>query len=176
MGKWSMEYHTSFPVKQQGLKDMQIRRREQVGSAFFLLFGLIICVASFKLSIGSLGRPEAGFFPFWAGVALSALSLLNLIGAMAKRKERDELTEPESSPINWKNIGLTLAVLFAYPYFMTLVGFLPVTFLFFIIMLRFIEPKRWAIVLGGGFAATIFCYLLFQYWLKIQFPKGILGI
>jgi hypothetical protein len=78
--------------------------------------------------------------------------------------------------MNWLNIILTLAILFAFPFLLDLIGFAPTTFIFFAFLLRFIEPQRWFIILGGAGAAAVFSYFIFQFWLKIKFPIGMLGI
>ena len=79
-------------------------------------------------------------------------------------------------PKNCRNIILTLVVLFAYPLLLGLIGFLPTTFLFLVALLRFVEPKGWGVVLGGAGVGAISSYLIFQYWLKIEFPIGIFGM
>ena len=116
------------------------------------------------------------FFPFLGGVILGLLSLLNLLKAIIKKKVIMEKVESLKSKINWRSIILTLIILFAYPFFLGFIGFVPITFLFFAILLRLIEPQKWSIVLGGASLAAIISYFVFQYWLKIQFPTGIFGI
>lgn len=155
---------------------MDLNKKEQISSIFLLLFSLFICFYSYTYSIGSLRKPEEGFFPFFAGVILGLLALINLTKAISPRKTTQERIEPLETGVNWKNIIVALVVLFSYPLLLDILGFLPVTFLFVVCFLRFIEPQRWSVVFSmAGMAAAIF-YLIFQYWLKIQFPPGILRI
>jgi hypothetical protein len=107
---------------------------------------------------------------------LGLLSLINLAKATVQKKKGVKKIETAETGINWKNIVLVLVGLFFYPILMDLLGFLLVTFVFTAFFLRFIEPQKWPVVLGMGGSTAIISYLIFQYWLKIQFPTGIFGI
>jgi hypothetical protein len=155
---------------------MDHNKKEQISSIFLLLFSSFICFFSYQLSIGSVRKPDAGFFPFFLGLTLGLLSIINFTKAIAQRKIAIEKIRTLETDINWKNIILVLVVLFSYPLLLNILGFLPVTFLFTACFLRFIEPQRWSVVLGIGGAIAIISYFIFQYWLKIQFPSGIFGI
>lgn len=152
---------------------MDLQKKDQLSSLFWLGFAVIFCVASIRLSVGTLRQPGSGFFPFLGGSILVLLSLANFLKNL---KGVASQAESSKSPINWKNIMVTLAILFAFPFLLDLIGFAPTTFLFFVFLLRLIEPQRWAIVLGGSASATILLYFIFQFWLKIKFPIGFFGI
>ena len=151
-------------------------KKEKISSISLILFSIFICFFSYQISIGSLRAPGSGFFPFFLGVILALLSLANLAKAIAKSKKGEEKREAPGTEISWKNIILVLIALFSYPMLLDIVGFLPTTFLFTACFLRFIEPQRWTVVLGLGGGIAVVSYLIFQYWLKIQFPSGIFGI
>lgn len=152
---------------------MDLRKKDQLSSLFWLAFAAIICVASIRLSLGTLKQPGSGFLPFLGGAVLGLLSLANFLKNLKKAP-----FQAESSPseVNWRNIILSLAILFAFPLLLDLIGFAPATLLFFVLLLRLIDPQRWAIVFGGSAAATFLFYLVFQFWLKIKFPIGIFRI
>jgi hypothetical protein len=59
---------------------------------------------------------------------------------------------------------------------METVGFIPVTLLFFIFILRIIEKKRWFYTLFVSIVVTVTSYLIFETWLQSQLPKGLLGL
>lgn len=152
---------------------MDQRRKDQLSSLFWLGWAVIFCIASIRLSVGALREPGSGFFPFLGGSILGLLSLANFL-----KNIKGVATKAESSKssIKWKNIIVTLAILFAFPFLLDLMGFIPTTFLFFVLLLRLIEPQRWAVVFGGSASATILLYFVFQFWLKIKFPIGFFGI
>jgi len=101
---------------------------------------------------------------------------VNLSKATLQRKRAVEKEKASENGINWKNIILVLVGLFFYPILLGLLGFLLVTFIFTAFFLRFVDPQKWAVVLGMGGGIAVISYLIFQYWLKIQFPTGIFGI
>jgi putative tricarboxylic transport membrane protein len=152
---------------------MDQRRKDQLSSLFWLGLAVIFCIAAIRLSVGTLREPGSGFFPLLGGSILGVLSLLNFLKNV--RGIPSEAKSPES-PIKWKNIIVTLAVLFAFPSLLDLLGFAPATFLFFVLLLRWIEPQRGAVVFGGSALASILFYLVFQFWLKIRFPIGFFGV
>ena len=154
---------------------MEQNKKEQVSSIFLLLFSAFICFFSYKLSIGSIHNPGGGFFPFYLGIILALLSINNFVKAIAQRKRPVKIIKASAAGINWQNIILTIVVLFSYPLLLDILGFPISTFLFTVLFLRFIEPQRWSVVLGTGSAVTIVFYVVFQYWLKIQFPAGLFG-
>ena len=152
---------------------MDLRKKDQLSSFFWLGFSVIFCMASIRLSLGPAHQPGPGFFPFLGGSILGVLSLVNFLRSLKKVASK---AESSKSPIHWKNIILTLAILFAFPFLLDWIGFAPSTFLFFVFLLRSIEPQRWAIVFGGSATATLLLFFVFQFWLKIKFPVGIFGI
>jgi len=152
-------------------------KKEQISSLFLLLFSGFICFFSYKLSMGSIHNPGVGFFPFYMGIILGLLSIRNFIKAVAQRKIAIEIIKTLNNNINWKNIIITVVVLFSFPLLLKILGFLVSSFLFIAFFLRFTKPsQRWLVVLGMGGAVAISFYFIFQYWLKIQFPPGIFGI
>ena len=155
---------------------MDRNRKEQVSSLFLFLFSVLICFFSYKLSIGSIHNPGGGFFPFYLGIILGLLSIGHFAKAIARKRPAIVTVKTLGPGINWKNIIITVVALFSYPLLLGILGFPVSTFLFTALFLRFIEPKRWAVVLGTGGAVAVISYLVFQYWLKIQFPSGVFGV
>ena len=155
---------------------MDQNKKELLSSLVLILFSAFFCFFSYQISLGSLRAPGTGFFPFYLGATLCLLSVMNFTRAVVQRKRAAGKAETLEAGINWKNIIIVLVALFSYPLLLDILGFLPVTFIFTACFLRFIEPQRWPVVLGLGAGVAVISYLIFQYWLKIQFPTGVLGI
>lgn len=154
---------------------MDSERKEQITSLFLMVFSACICLSSYQVDIGSLHVPGSGFFPFWGGIALGLLSLANFLVATLKRRRADPHVASGENGVNWKKLILAFSFLLGYPVFLHVLGFLLSTFLFFFLFLRFIEPQKWSIVIGLSAAAAALTFIVFQYFLKVQFPAGILG-
>ena len=66
------------------------------------------------------------------------------------------------------------SLLVLYILMMQWIGFFVSTFLLVILSSRLMEAKDWVrpIVLSAG--VCLFCYFLFEVWIKLSFPRGIL--
>ena len=155
---------------------MDSQRKEQITSLFLMIFALGVCVATHRIGIGTLRIPGSVFFPFWGAVVLGLLSFAHFLVSTGNRREATEQTESRGEGIHWKNLLVALSLLFFYPLMLDTIGFFPSTFCFFFILLRFIEPQKWSIVFGLSAATAALAFLVFQYWLRMQFPIGIFGI
>jgi putative tricarboxylic transport membrane protein len=153
-----------------------LQNKDKLSSLLLVVFSVLVCVGSHQYSIGTLHKPGPGFFPFWGSLVLGLLSFLNFLMVTVKGEKGTGEGESIAPGRRWKKIILTLVVLFAYPSLLPVIGFVPTTFLFIIILLRFVEPLRWSIALRVAIGVTITFYIIFQYWLKIQFPRSVFGI
>ena len=154
---------------------MGTKTKNRWSSLFWLIFAIAFCFASMQLPFGTLYQAGPGFFPFLAGAILAFLSLLNFFQAM---KVQGEEKKKESLPgeISYGNILLTLAILVAFPFLLGFLGFGVTTFVFFVFLLRVIEPQKWPFTLGGAGLFAVLAYFVFQVWLKVKFPLGLWGI
>ncbi|MCX5908595.1 MAG: hypothetical protein NTY64_15815, partial [Deltaproteobacteria bacterium] len=55
------------------------QKKLDVSLIFFMAVAMVIGVESFKLGIGTLRAPQAGFLPFLLGLALGLLSAARLL-------------------------------------------------------------------------------------------------
>jgi putative tricarboxylic transport membrane protein len=139
----------------------------------WLFLGLVICFMSYSLNLGKASSPGSGFFPFLTGCLLILLSLTFLIKSFffsETHKEEDKFWER----IKWNKQVLVVASLVAYVLLLQVLGYLVMTFILIVFLIRLIEPLRWATTLIVAAATVVITYLIFDYWLMCQFPKGIL--
>jgi putative tricarboxylic transport membrane protein len=125
-----------------------------------------------RLKIGTFHNPGTGFFPFLAGVVFAVLSLTLLIQSLVA----GENVEGILGKVRWKNIILVLICLVVYAVVLEKLGFMISTIFFIGVVLRVIEKKRWSLVVAVSVSATLVFWVIFQYWLQSQLPKGIFGI
>jgi len=149
-------------------------KADRISGCFWLVFGLIVSLASHQLGLGSLRRPGPGFLFFWAGIFLGVLSLITLIRA------EDDDREGGAVEAIWrgKNIPKVVLVtvsLFLYAVFMEKLGFVPVTVLLFLFLLGWVEKRRWLFTISATLIVTMAAYLIFEILLQSQLPEGILG-
>jgi len=154
--------------------------RDLISSLFWIAVGAIFCAGAWKYGIFRAGIPGAGFFPFFASILLIALSLVVLIPSLGLGGEGLEIKEGKESFFarqdSWTRILMALLALFAYWLALGYLGFLLSTFFFLAFLLRFIDPQRWITTLTVSIVTTGLTYLLFNLWLKVRLPAGILKI
>lgn len=141
------------------------------GMLFWIAVGLLACYGATRLGVGSITDPGAGFIFFWSGLVLIILSLL--VFADAVRSSEDTVRQiPE---INWPKITLVLFSLLLYAFFLERLGFVLTTFVLMSFLLGCIQGAGWFRSFGIAGAAALTTYAMFELWLKIRLPKGIVG-
>lgn len=154
-----------------------MKYRDVISSLIWMAVGAIFCIGSLDFGFSRMGTIGGGFFPFVAGSVLICLSLFVLVTALSGKNEEEPAKEPflpERDSLK-KLLSAFLALL-AYVLVLQYLGFVPTTFLFMVFLLRFIEPQRWIVALGAGVLTTGAAHLIFNVWLKVQMPRGFLGI
>jgi len=154
-----------------------VKKLDLWSAIFWLMVGGFISIHSYRLGLGSLRNPGAGFLFFWGGIFLGILSISIIVSSIASRKE----DHPKSSlqvfeNINWKKVTAVLTSLILYGLLFERLGYLISTFLLFAFLLYSIETKRWFVVFFVAFLSSSLSYLLFSVWLQVRLPKGIFGI
>jgi putative tricarboxylic transport membrane protein len=150
-------------------------RRHQVGSALFLLlFGIYVSYESSKLVIGTISKPEPGFFPFWLGISLVLVSsclLIQFTRSRAASVPSDRLWQG----LRWEKILFSLVALLLYAFFLEALGYMIATFLLMLFLFLVIGSRGWVVSLFGSIITSLLTYGLFKIWLQVQLPKGIWG-
>ena len=132
--------------------------------------------AALRLPYGNLHNPGPGFFPLWLGVILGGMSIAFFVQTTRGKESERTLKEILEEDVRWGKVLLVLGALIIYGFLMDTIGFLIVTFLLMIVLLRFIEPQPWKVVIGWALAGSVGSYLIFEVWMKLRLPKGFLGI
>jgi len=149
-------------------------KADRISGIFWLCFAVLMIIQSYRLGLGTLHKPGPGFLFFYVNIILGIMSLVVLIRAWVGKK--GEGSQPALfGRQNVSKIVFVLLSLFLYVLLMETVGFIPVTFFFFIYLLGIIEKKKWYYTLSVSIIVTVISYLIFETWLQSQLPKGLLG-
>ena len=132
--------------------------------------------AALGLPYGNIHNPGPGFFPLWLGVILGGMSIALFVQTTRGKESERTLQEILEEDVRWEKVLLVLAALILYGFLMDTIGFLIVTVLLMIVLLRFIEPQPWKVVIGWALGGSVGSYLIFEVWMKLRLPKGFLGI
>lgn len=148
----------------------RLTRPETLFDLLLVLLGIAIVWISRGYGFGSLARPGPGLYPAFLGAAIAVCAFFALLGQM---RMRDGGTALE------RRGAVTLALMTATFCFwilaMPLLGYVLVTLLATYAFCKILQLEGWRkpLLLAGGTA--LFIYVLFDHWLYIDLPRGILG-
>ena len=144
-------------------------RRDRITIYCFLTFSIFICEESWRLGLGNLHQPGPGFLPFGSALIIIILGVVQLLVGRGK-------TVANPAPFFKKErlfkFIAVVAMCFGYGLLLEYFGFVLCTGLFVFISLKTIEPKGWLKSILISAATAFAAWLLFDYWLQIQAPKG----
>ncbi len=162
---------------------MQIRK-ERLSSLVVLLFGVLFLLYNVKYPLDTWGNPGPGVFPLIAGTVLVILAAWELArsllkAASARDQERSSAEcAPVKETVQARNGQVWVLVLIAafilYILMIKWVGFFVSNFFFVIIASRLIGARDWIGPIALSVGVNLFCYVLFDIWLKLSFPRGVL--
>jgi hypothetical protein len=159
-------------------------RKEITSSLVLILFGAIFLLYDLKYPLDERANPGPGVFPLMVGAVLVILAAWQFIRAFRQTRGPDDKergkreAEPAGEIVQGKagetKVFFMIAVFIIYILMVKWVGFFTSNFLFVITSSRLMGARSWRnpILLSAGI--DLFCYLLFEVWLKLSFSKGIL--
>jgi len=157
----------------RGLKNTIKNANFETGALFFwLALSIYLAEESYRLDLGTLNQPGSGFFPFLASATLFFLSLILLVQSASKKPGK----KPDKARTSYRNIILCLACLYVYAWIFDWLGFVPSTFLFIVLLIKFIGNKGWTSAILTGALTAILSYIFFGLWLQAALPQGIFRI
>lgn len=142
---------------------------EIVAGLCFLAIGIGFTVGAVKLQIGAPTEPQPGFFPFWDGVFLIALSAVFLFKAWGGRAGESHAFGRLGGP------AVVVLALILYVATMETVGYVITTALLSAAVLKVLETKPRVLVIMSLILAVA-SYLIFDRLLGVTLPLGLLAV
>lgn len=145
---------------------------DRKSSAFWMAFSVVVILLSLNLPIGKLAAPGAGFLPLLAGGLMFLLSLGLFVQTFFGKEERPRAfwAKEGAGKVFWILLSLLL-----YGGLLERLGFILSTFLLMAFLLAMIGKQRKTLVLFVSLLSSLGCFAVFQLWLNVQLPKGVLG-
>lgn len=129
---------------------------------------------SLKYGFGSLSEPGVGFTTFFAGAILALLSLLLFLSSLRGEEKKVDLRELWAG-LDVKKVLYVLLLLVVYALLLRPGGFPLCTFVLLFLLFRVKGSYGvWTTLLASSLVTAV-CYLLFQKWLQVPLPSGMLG-
>jgi len=159
-------------------------RKEIASNLAVILFGAVFLSYTTRYPLDTWESPGPAVFPLILGSVLTILGVGQLVQALWKSTRKDHREKQQNGARSvreslFRNRGegkalRMIAVFILYLLMMQWIGFFVSTFLFAIISSRLTETKDWGSPIALSAGITLFCYLLFEVWLKLSFPRGVL--
>jgi len=146
---------------------------DKISSLFWLAAGIGVMFLSIRYDFGTFLSPGAGFITFFAGLFLSLFSIILFISSRKSNEPPKGLRELWAGK-DWIKVGYVVGLLLTYTLFLKSLGFLISTFLLLLFLFKAKGAYTWLKVTLLSLFITTGAFLIFQIWLKVQLPKGIL--
>jgi putative tricarboxylic transport membrane protein len=145
---------------------------DRAAGLFWLVVGIVVSAASYRLGLGSVREPGTGFLPFGAGMLLAILSLCALFQEYRKQPSPKE---PLFKGALWLKVILAFVALLVYAQVLPYGGYITCTFLLMLLLFNIVErQKAWRVALYS-LLTTGLTYYVFSKALNLQFPTGPFG-
>lgn len=150
-------------------------RAETAAGAVILALGGWLLAESLRFSFLLSGVPGPGFLPFWiaCGIIVSGLALIAK-GIRPASIVQEAIQWPGSS--GWRRVGLMLAALTVSFLLLETLGFIVITTLFMAVAIFCLGERSWRILIMVPPLLALALYGVFEVWLRVPLPKGLLGI
>ena len=156
--------------------DRKVNKADRISGTVCLILSVVVAIESFRLELGNLYSPKAGFFPFVAAIILGVLSLILILSAARQKLEvmekGEEITFDRHGLVK---VSYVIGSLFVYSILLNTLGFLLGSMLLMGFLLGVVEPQKLYIVILGGISIPIISYYIFVVALQVQMPVGFLG-
>ena len=150
-----------------------MNRHDLSSGLFWLAISIFVIFMALELGVGPFSNPGAGFVLFWSSLIFGILSVVLIIKAIAGKGGSRMLSDSWRG-LKWGNVLITVLALFLYASFLTVIGFLIMTFCVMVLLYGLGKPKP-VVTVVGAFVTIMLAYIIFHFALQIQFPRGILG-
>jgi hypothetical protein len=140
-----------------------------VAGLCFLAIGIGFTVGAIKLQIGVPTEPQPGFFPFWDGLILIALSAVFFFQAWGGRAGESHAFGRLGGP------AVVVLALVVYVATMETMGYVITTALLSAAVLKVLETKPRVLVVMSLILAVA-SYLIFDRLLGVTLPLGLLAV
>ncbi|MBD1381785.1 tripartite tricarboxylate transporter TctB family protein [Metabacillus arenae] len=152
-------------------------KKELIFAMFFFLFIFLFFLQSMTLPFMlPNGLLASGFFPRILTVLILLLTLCYIVSLIRKMKKEKPVQEKKVNPRSIVSKQLFLVVAMALAIFLgEYLGVTVTTGLFLLVTLVFIEKLSWLRSAIFSISTSVSIYLIFEFALNLNLPKGIFG-
>ncbi len=139
---------------------------EVIGGFFWAAVGIFFALGAVKLKLGTFRNPGPGFIPLGMALLLLFFSLFTVAQGLVKPTGR-------AREIPWKRPAVVIGAVFLCGSLLSIIGFLPATFILMVILLGLLMrtgKRRSLYVLLFSAVTALGAWLVFSVFLRVPFP------
>jgi putative tricarboxylic transport membrane protein len=146
-------------------------RGDAWSAAALALLAIFALTQALRLEVGSFARPGPGFFPLVLSAALAVVA-----GALLVRSRRADGVPPIPREATARGrLAATVGALAAYVVLFERLGFVLATVGMLAFLFAALGRYRWPVAVGTALVVTLAAWVLFDTWLHVRLPAGVLG-
>ena len=134
------------------------------------VLGAGVMIVSLSYGFGTLRKAGPGLYPFFIGLFIFVFS-----AALLLLKSRSQASSVPFTPEEKKTLLLLSVVFCLWILLMPIFGYVVVTVLVTYAFCRIMKLEGWWKPISVSAGTALFAYLMFDYWLYIDLPRGFLG-
>jgi putative tricarboxylic transport membrane protein len=138
-------------------------------------FGAVILwqsVAKMDYFYADRGAPGPGFLPFWVSLGIVVLGAILTVQAVRAGPPAN-IEWPDR--LGWHRILYLIGGFLAFLLVIRFIGFTLASMLFIGVVSYLLGMRRWIVLLPVSVGVGLFLHLVFDTWLRISLPVGMLG-
>lgn len=143
---------------------------DRIASIVFFVFGSVVAYEATTEQYMTSTGPGAGFFPLWIGIIIMVLSITLFL---TTRRSDTPFTKNRSGLLKAAVVAISFPV---YGHVMSYLGLIVSLVLYLIFLIGVVERKGWRQAVFVAVPFGLGSYLLFEAWLGVQLPKGMIGL
>jgi hypothetical protein len=137
-----------------------------IGGLFWAGVGIFFALGAVKLKLGTFRDPGPGFIPLGIALLLILFSLFTLAEGLIRPTGK-------TREIPWRRPALVIGAVLLYALLLSIIGFLPGTFILMVILLGLlmrVEKRKRLYVLLFSAVTALGAWLVFSVFLRVPFP------
>lgn len=142
---------------------------EAVFDVALIAIGAVIAWISWGYGFGSLARPGPGLYPFCVGAAIALCAAILLGSHLKSPPAREPFARGQRA-----TLALMAATFALWILAMPVLGYVVVTLLATFAFCKTMRLEGWRRPAAAAAGMSLFVYLLFDKWLYIDLPRGML--
>lgn len=149
---------------------VSVRTMDMITAALFIVLGSVFMYGSIKLGNGwGSDGPEAGYFPFYISLIMSAASAVTLFKAFKDKSEEEE-SFVDRGPFKQVLSVLLPAAVFVLG--MQLIGIYVAAFIYIAIFMRWLGKYALWKSIAVGLGVSVALFMVFEIWFQVPLPHG----